>query len=180
MNFAVNNDGDYFPRLSASFADAKAPLSKVNDGNYWYHVRPPNRWTCAGSANASDWLTIDFGVPRRIETVKLYFLDDATSGASGGTSSASPKLIRDSRSSSPQNIVAPKSYALEFFDGQAWKPIPNQKRTPEQPAGHRANTIQFVALDVQKLRAVFTHAPGAFTGLTDSNMGPASDYAGRR
>ncbi len=143
MNFAVNNDGDYFPRLTASFSEPKAPLYKLNDGNYWYTVHPPNRWTCAGSSNATDWVAIDFGIPRRIDTVKLYFLNDGT------------------------NIVAPAKYELELFHGGAWQPLPKQKRTPKQAEGHRANTIRFAALDVQKLRAVFNHAKKGRTGLTE-------------
>ena len=58
-------------------------------------------------------------------------------------------------------------YELEYLDDDAWKPVPNQQRAPVQPTGHRANTIQFAALDVQKLRAVFTHAGEGRTGLSE-------------
>jgi hypothetical protein len=143
FNYAVNNDGDYFPRVTASFVDSKTPLSRANDGNYWYHLDPPNRWTCAGSTNTADWLAVDFGVRRRVDTVKLYFLDDGT------------------------NIVAPAKYALEFWDNSGWKPVPGQQRTPAEPTGHRANVVQFAVLETQKLRAIFTHAPNALTGLTE-------------
>jgi len=143
MNFAVNNDGDYFPRVTASFTDPKTPLYKVNDGNYWYTVHPPNRWTTAGSTNARDWLVVDFGIKRRIDTVKLYFLDDGT------------------------NIVAPDAYELAYFDGRRWSDLPQRNRTPRQPEGRRANTVHFAALDVQKLRAVFTHAKNGRTGLSE-------------
>jgi hypothetical protein len=64
INYAVNNDGDYYPRLSASFTAAKTALSKINDGNYWYHKVPPNRWACEGSPNASDWIELDLAAPR--------------------------------------------------------------------------------------------------------------------
>jgi hypothetical protein len=143
MNFAVNNDGDYYPRVTATFTASKTSLDKVNDGNFWYTLHPPNRWATTGSSNATDSLEIDFGTARRLDTVKLYFLDDGT------------------------NIVAPASYALEFHDGKSWKPVPSQRRTPEKPAGHRANTIQFTPRDIAKLRATFTHAKGGFTGLTE-------------
>ena len=62
--------------LPISTADQVPVLSKIIDGNYWYHRSPPNRWTCAGSGKASDWCGIDFGTKRRIHTVKLYLLDD--------------------------------------------------------------------------------------------------------
>src|SRR5439155_1507885 len=45
VNYAVNNDGWYFPRVSASFSGTGTDLTKVNDGNYWYHISPPNRCT---------------------------------------------------------------------------------------------------------------------------------------
>ena len=143
MNFAVNNDGDYYPRLTASFTAPKTSLDKANDGNHWYTIHPPNRWTTAGSTNRADSVEVSFGTARRLDTVKLYFLDDGT------------------------NVLAPASYALEYHDGKTWLPIPNQQRIPKEPTGHRANTIQFAARDIGKLRAVFTHAKGGFTGLTE-------------
>ncbi len=75
--------------------------------------------------------------------MKLYFLDDGTS------------------------ILAPAKYELEFLDGSAWKPVPNPRRRPAQPAGHRANTIQFATLDAQKLRFGFTHKGKARSGVTE-------------
>ena len=71
---------DLLPAHVASFTSAKSDLGKIIDGQFWYHVRPPNRWTSEGSPNASDWVAIDFGTPRPIHTVKLYFLDDGKGG----------------------------------------------------------------------------------------------------
>ena len=143
MNFAVNNDGDYFPRLTASFVAQGTSLSKINDGNYWYHKDPPNRWTSAGSPNASDSIMIDLGAKRRLDTIKLYFLDD------GGP------------------IVPPADYQIEYSDGAGWKSFPDQKRTPSKPTGHRANQIHFPATDVEKFRIVMTHAADGKSGLTE-------------
>src|SRR5262249_14257791 len=61
VKFAVNNDGGYYPLLRSSFANPKFPLSKLNDGNYWYHAAPPNRWTFEGSEAKSDWLVLELG-----------------------------------------------------------------------------------------------------------------------
>jgi len=143
INFAVNNDRAEFPRVTASFVDSKAPLSRVNDGNYWYHLHPPNRWTCVGSTNNSDWLALDFGAPRRIDAVKLYFLDDG------------------------EGVRAPEHYELEVWDGSNWSPLPGQKRLPSQPLGHRANVVQFAAREVQKLRVVLKHSADGRSGLTE-------------
>ena len=158
INYAVNNDGDYFPRLDASFTGAGTSLSKVVDGNYWYHVHPPNRWTTAGSPNAADSLVLDLGTPRRIDTVKLYFLDDE--GASEGEGDRA-------------QVVAPERFELESWqaggEGEAgtWQPVPGQQRTPERPAGRRANVVTFPATEIQKLRVVLTHAGERRAGLTE-------------
>ncbi len=53
VNFAVNNDGTYFPRISTTWSSPLTPISKVVDGNYWYHLHPPNRWTTDASENSS-------------------------------------------------------------------------------------------------------------------------------
>ncbi|HEX5271721.1 MAG TPA: glycosyl hydrolase family 65 protein, partial [Gemmataceae bacterium] len=143
VNYAVNNEGRHYPYASASFANPKAPLYVVNDGNYWYHKSPPNRWTCEGTKNAQDWCAIDFGTPRRIDTVKLYFLDDG------------------------EGVVAPGRFDLETWDGKKWVAVPGQARAPEKPAGHRANVVRFPAVETERVRAVFTHAKGGATGLTE-------------
>ncbi|HYE18767.1 MAG TPA: discoidin domain-containing protein [Tepidisphaeraceae bacterium] len=146
MNFAVNNDGDYFPRLAASFVAPKTSLSKLIDGNYWYHKDPPNRWAAAGSTNATDWVEIDLGTPRKIDTAKLYFLDDG------------------------DKVVAPARYEIERWDGVAWRPLAGAKRSPEQPLGHRPNTVTFPPTEIQKLRVLLTHAPAGQAGLTEIEL----------
>jgi hypothetical protein len=143
VNYAVNNDGNYYPRVQTSYSNPNTPSSKLIDGNYWYHRDPPNRWTCEGSPNAQDFVTIDFGTKRRIDTAKLYFLDDGA------------------------GVVAPIGYDLEFWDGKAWQPVPKQVRSPEMPAGHRANVVHFPEQEVSKVRVVFHHAREGKTGLTE-------------
>jgi hypothetical protein len=142
-NYFVNNDGDYYPQMKASFTSERTSLSKLNDGNAWYHLHPPNRWTTEGSTNATDWLEVDLGVNRALNCVKLYFLDDG------------------------EKVVAPASYTLEHWTGSAWKNVPQQTRAPERPTGHRANVVNFPTLNVQKLRLVFAHGQGGQTGLTE-------------
>ncbi len=142
-NFAVNNDAHYFPRATASYTHPQTSVAKLLDGNYWYSISPPNRWTCEGSPNKTDWCALDFGTPRRINTVKLYLLDDGT------------------------KIVPPSRIDLEFWDGNTWKPIPGQDRFPKEPTGRRANHIQFPELETAKVRAIFTDVPGGQTGLTE-------------
>jgi hypothetical protein len=143
VNFAVNNDGDYYPRITASHTGPNSSPTKLIDGNYWYHFHPPNRWTAEGSPHESDWVVIDFGVKRKIHTAKLYVLDDG------------------------EKIVAPRRIDLEYWTGDAWRSAPGQSRTPENPTGHRANVIRFPAIETAKLRATLRHARGTKSGLTE-------------
>lgn len=143
MNFAVNNDGTKFPRVTASHVTANAPPSKVNDGNFWYHASPPNRWTCEGSAHPTDWVAIDFGTPRRIHTIKLYPVDDG------------------------ETVQTPSKFDLEFWDGRDWAPVPGQYRTPAAPTGHRANTATFPTLRTRRIRAILTHRHESRSGLSE-------------
>lgn len=143
VNFAVNNDGTYFPRVRTSLTNPATPAAKLIDGNYWYEASPPNRWTCEGSTNASDWVAIEFGTKRSIDTVKLYFLDDGN------------------------GVTPPAAFDLEQWDGKNWVAIPGQERSPKVPTGRRANAVRFPPLEAENVRAVFRHAANGRTGLTE-------------
>ena len=143
VNFAVNNDGHYFPRATASYTHPRTSVAKLVDGNYWYSASPPNRWTTEGSPNEADWCAIDFGTPRRIHTAKLYFLDDGA------------------------GVVAPAALELQIWDGKDWRPVPNQTRSPRRPAGRRANWIRFPELKTTRVRALFRYAGKGRAGLTE-------------
>ena len=143
VNYAVNNDGTYFPRVSASSTAPGTAAGKAVDGNSWYHVAPPNRWTGEESAAGTDWLAVDFGIARPIEEVALNVLDDG------------------------DRVATPTRIDLELWDGSAWVPVPGQERTPAEPAGHRANRIKFPAIKTERLRAVLHPRPGARAGLTE-------------
>ena len=145
-NFAVNNDGAYYPRIRASFSAPNTSVGNLVDGNYYYHaLRPVNRWTSEGSTGASETLDVDFGVARPLENVKLYLLDDGAGRA----------------------VRAPAAFDLQFWDGAAWQTVPQQRRTPAQPQGHRPNIVAFPALRASRLRVVLKPQPGASLGLTE-------------
>jgi hypothetical protein len=146
VNFVVNNDGHYYPRLTASYTSERTSLSKVNDGNYWYLLHPPNRWTSEGSPSDSDWIEIDLGVERDIHTVKLFVLDD--------------------REISGSNVRAPKAIAIERWDGANWQGV-QPTSVNAAPEGRRPHTFKFGALQTTKLRVNIEHADGHRSGLTE-------------
>ena len=143
VNIAVNNGHRPYPLVRTSYSAPGTSPHYLIDGNYWYHTSPPNRWTTAGSPNASDWAVIDFGTARRIESVKLFFLDDSS------------------------GIAPPARYELATWRNDAWVPIAGQRRSAALPAGRRANTIRFPPITASKLRVVLTPRPGSAVGLTE-------------
>lgn len=143
FNHAVNNDGFFYPRLTATFTAQKSRLDALQDGQCWYTIQPPNRWTTAGSGTPTDTVEIDFGMPRRIDLVRLAFLDDG------------------------EAVAAPESYDLEYHDGSAWRRIPAQERSPAEPTGHLFTAVSFPALEIARLRLVLTHAAGKGSGLSE-------------
>jgi hypothetical protein len=143
FNYAVNNDGDYFPSFDASFVGEQSSLSMVCDGHYRYDLAPPNRWTTIGSNSDSDWIMIDFGMARPIDTVKLFLIDGDS------------------------NIVAPTSMRLEYWNEKSWQSIPNQRHDPKHPVGGRPNVVTFPQLAVSRLRIVCDHAADHPIGLTE-------------
>ncbi len=144
-NFVVNNDGTYYPRVTASYTAPGSSLAKVNDGNYWYMRHPPNRWTCTDSPNKEDWIEIDFGMPRRIHSVKFYLLDDANTG---------------------DRIAPPKSIRVQHWTENQWRDL--HTASAEIPiVGHKPYSVTFATTEIQKLRVLFQHAEGSYTGATE-------------
>jgi len=148
VNFAVNNDGAYYPRVTASYSSPETSLAKLNDGNYWYLVHPPNRWTCQGSPNRSDWVMIDLGVERAIDTVKLYVLDDG----------------EDTEGS----INLPRRVLVESWREGAWRPFGTPLVAGKDLAGKRASVIRLEQpIKTRKLRVTLEQAGAARSGLTE-------------
>jgi hypothetical protein len=142
-NYAVNNDKAPYPRVNSSLGVTPA-LSKINDGNYWYHVKPANRWTSEGSTNASDWVEVDFGQARKITVAKLFVLDDENG-----------------------QVAAPKSIVLEYWDENRWRKISSPASTPSKPLGHRPFVRSFPALSLSRLRATFVPQSGKAAGFSE-------------
>lgn len=128
VNYAVNNSVHYFPNAIASFPGISHPISKMNDGQYWYLTPTTNQWSNIHSEEKQDWAGIDFGIERNIQKVIIYFVEDA------------------------DKLKAPKSYILEYWNGNNWKEIPKQKKQYKDPQARKGNAITFPNIATRKIR----------------------------
>ncbi|MCH1493870.1 MAG: discoidin domain-containing protein [Rubripirellula sp.] len=145
-NYVVNNDGGYYPHLQTSYTAEGTYAAKLNDGNFWYLLHPPNRWTSVGSPNTSDTIEVDFGVPRTIHSIRAYLLDD--------------RDLRDSK------IRVPEKIELHYWNGGDWQPI-EVTREDTAPQGHRPHSFHFKPINFQRFQLTLTHAEGFSSGLTE-------------
>lgn len=143
VNYAVNNSRETYPLAIASFPGIFNPISKMNDGQFWYLTTTPNQWSNIYSDNKVDWAGVDFGIKREIEKIILYFVED------------------------DNKIKAPKSYKLEYWDGSGWKKIPNQKRQYNAPLARKGNAIEFGKLTTSKVRVVLTPQDNYNVGISE-------------
>ena len=162
VNFAVNNDGTYFPRLTvSSIAEGSSPRM-LADGEAWYLRSPPNRWAAAEPADTPATVEVDFGVARRIDEVRLFVLDDDPEALAGTADVTVP-----SRDKTPSPVRVPREIVLESWNGGSWGPVAVTRRVPAAPAGHRANVLAFAPLETTKLRVRLVPQPGFQAGLSE-------------
>lgn len=156
LNLAVNNDRGAFPWIAASYAAPEHPPSYLVDGNYWYHESPPNRWTTIGSPNSADTLTLDFGVSRRVQEVRLYVLDDGPG----------------------RPVRAPAHHDVQLWRNGTWASAGATRRAPGDLEGHRANVLSFTPTNTSRVRVVLQPRPGAAVGLSELEVwGPPQRLA---
>ncbi len=145
-NFAVNNQLTEFPRVIASSTASESRVEKLNDGNYWYHIHPPNRWTAENQA-APITVDLEFGCDVKIDEVRLYWLDDE------GHSS----------------VRTPQSVRLLLGGAEGWKEV-----TTSIPVARKANRHGFPIQQVSKIRLEIMSQPHSAVGLTEIECwGPA-------
>jgi hypothetical protein len=147
VNVAVHNDSGPYPRVTVSYAAPGTSAAKLVDGNYWYDMMPPNRWTTVGSPHARDTVAIDLGTPHSIERVVLYPLDDSVG-----------------------SVRAPARYQVEIWRENRWIRAPGQRRVPSAPEGHRANSITISPLRTSRVRIILEPQRGFSTGLTEAEV----------
>ena len=142
-NLAYNPTGKGFPKVSASHTSRYDKVERANDGVVVFGVQPNNRWTSYESKNATDWLEVDLGQPKKFSRVELALYDDR-----GG-------------------VQAPEKYSLEVWDGSAWQPVKEERRDPAKPTGGQFNSIRFAPVEASKVRVIFTHKGQARSGLSE-------------
>ncbi len=123
--------------------DAHDTPLKAVDGFIRYDLLPDDRWTNAGSTNATDYLGVDFGQQRPINEVKIYIYDDG------------------------QDVRVPQSFDVQYLSGTTWTSVAGQAKTPAAPAGNAPNEVTFPAVTTSQLRVVFTPQAAKHVGVTE-------------
>ena len=72
-----------------------------------------------GSPNAEDWLEVDLGQSRPLDTVKLYFFND--------------KSYNPQQNVSRDTYREPSAYSMQYHDGTDWVDVPEQARPAVAP-----------------------------------------------
>ncbi len=137
-NVACNPFEAGFPQPIASYiAPGTSIWGPVNGNN-----SPASAWTDRGSPTVLNWYGVDLGEIKRISGVMVEFLDNQYQ----------------------TNCRLPEDYYLEYETGQEWQRIPGQHPYPEKAASG-LNIVTFPALNLQKIRVVFSSFANCFTGL---------------
>jgi hypothetical protein len=139
------------PRVRASFTGQTDRVEQAVDGRLSFTRYSRNRWTAYGSPNAADWLEVDFGAPRAIGRVELYFYGDG------------------------RGVAAPAAYRIETWDGAGWVAVAESARTPETPAAWALNTVELEPVEASRLRVTFTHDGAMRSGLTELRVSPPGE-----
>ena len=144
VNFAVNNEGDYYPRLTAGSVQSGTSPAKLIDGNAWYDQHPPNRWLAEDSAGPEDTLELDMGTARPVHSLRLMFLEDEPA------------------------ILPPRQCQIfhRVLPDAEWVPL-QARPSHEIPAGRTANTWTFDEMPVRQLKIVMTRGDHGKPGLTE-------------
>ncbi len=104
---------------------------------------PRKRWTCWSSGHREDSYTLDFGAPRTLAGLDVYFFDDAPNG----------------------ECRPPASFRIEAARDDRWEPVQPIGESAKQPRPGK-NEVRFEPVASSRFRLVFQHAGERFyTGL---------------
>jgi putative cell wall-binding protein len=137
-------EGSAIEASSQASGDTRAAAAAVNGSTVSDGFWAPQ----AGDTSPS--LTVDLGSPKSVDDFRVFFYQTTTS-------------------STVQGFAEPSLYQLEYLDGETWKPVPSQARTPAAPAAN-LNKVQFPSVTAQKFRASFTPQPGQSIGVKEIQL----------
>ena len=63
------------------------------------------------------------------------------------------------------NIFPPESVTIQFWNGESWINVKNQKSVPEQAEGNSLNIIKFDEIETEKIRVLMKHRSGKYSGV---------------
>lgn len=139
-NLAQNAAKTGYPTPSASYTASGKDVWGAVDG----YTVDNTLWGTKGSSNAQDWLQIDFGSAKTLDTIKLYFYNDrCNSGYS-----------------------EPSSYTIQYLNGSTWTDVAGQAKSPNVPQANY-NRATFTPVTAQKIRVLVTHKSGFNTGIKE-------------
>ncbi|GAA4840100.1 hypothetical protein GCM10025787_21120 [Saccharopolyspora rosea] len=119
-----------FPKPSASFSAPGCGPEKAIDGQKHFLATPATRWSTDGSPHGQDWLAVDFGEPRTLTEVRVFFHGDG-------------RMLRE-----------PARWWVEHRDTGDWRPVPDQRVEPARPVPDDLNRAVFPAVRTRQLRIV--------------------------
>lgn len=137
LNHALNITRTGYPTPSASINTLPdTSLYQAVDGRTWYFPEIINYWSTRGSKANIDWYGVDFGVEKKISSVKLYlFTDD-------------------------KEFFVPENISIMYHDGQSWQPVSRDKMPSLHFTGNTVNAIPFEAVSTRSIRIFFEHPKG--------------------
>jgi hypothetical protein len=105
-----------------------------------------------GSPNAQEWLEVDLGQSRPLDTVKLYFFSD--------------KSYNPQQNASRDTYRPPSAYSIQYFDGTNWIDVPNQTKTPTVPQANY-NVVTFPQVEARRVRVLMTRSGNFGIGVKE-------------
>jgi len=133
----AENNGNSGFEATASYTSRFDRVSAIVDGA----VNPNGRWTAFESPNESDWVQIDFRRKLAANMVYIYFYQDNS------------------------NIFPPKGVTIQYWDGNGWTNVNNQRSIPEKAEGNSLNIFKFDEIETDKMRVLMLHPAGKYSGL---------------
>lgn len=142
-DLAFRRSGAPYPRASASYTYSGDRIEQVQDLQVAFTRYSRNRWSAFQSPNASDWVEIDLGEPKPVNTIELYLYGD------------------------DRGLKAPRVYTIQLWNGREWQEAPVLSRRPERPLAPGRNLVRLSPSRTSRVRVTLVHDLPAFSAITE-------------